>query len=183
LPAKVLARTLFSDPVPLRLLIAVLLALVAPGVAWGADATITSRDVPLHAERALLASSPARFSLVGLHWQGTGTVEFRTRSLAGGWSAWRAAQPEDDGPDGASPERRKTAAWRLGSPWWVGPSNGIRYRLHGDVKRLRTWFVWSPEVRVPLRRLSIAGSPAFLAARRGVRTSASCARSPSTPTS
>ena len=134
MPAKVLARTLFRDPVPLRLLIAALLALAAPGAAWGADATITSRDVPLHGERALLASSPARFSLVGVHWQGTGTVEFSTRSLAGRWSAWRAAQPEDDGPDRGSPERRKPE-WRLGSPWWVGPSNGIRYRLHGDVKR------------------------------------------------
>ena len=148
---------------PLRLLIAALLALVAPGAAWGADTTITSRDVPLYGERALLASSPARFSLVGLHWQGTGTVEFRTRSLTGRWSAWQAAQPEDDGPDGASTERRKTAAWRLGSPLWVGPSDGIRYRLHGDVKRLRAWFVWSPEIRVPLRRMSIAGSPALLA--------------------
>jgi N-acetylmuramoyl-L-alanine amidase len=145
--------------VPRRLLlIACVLALVAPGGAWAADATITSRDVPLHGDRALQAAPPARFSLVGLHWQGTGSVAFRTRSLDGSWSSWRGALPEDDGPDRGSVERRRPG-WRIGNPWWVGPSNAIRYRIRGDVRRLRAWFVWSPEVRVPLRRLSLAGSP------------------------
>jgi hypothetical protein len=143
------------------LLSAVVLVLVAPGGAWAADATITSRDVPLHGERALQAAAPKRFTLVGLHWQGSGSVAFRTRSADGRWSAWHGAQPEDDGPDRSSAERR-LGKWRLGSPWWVGPSNAIRYRIRGDVRRLRAWFVWSPEVRVPMRRLSIAGSPALV---------------------
>jgi N-acetylmuramoyl-L-alanine amidase len=158
LPANVQARNLFETLVPRCLLILVLLALGAPAAAWAEDATITSRDVPLHGARALQSSAPDRFSLVGLHWQGSGSVQFRTRSLGGRWSAWRAAQPEDDGPDRGSPERR-LGSWRLGSPWWVGPSDGIRYRVRGDVRRLRAWFVWSPVVQVPERRLSIAGSP------------------------
>jgi len=133
-------------------------ALVLPGAAL-ADATIVSRDVPLHGARATAASAPSRFTLVGLHWQGSGRVEFRTRATHGRWTAWFPAAPEgEDAPDRGSAEDRR-GAWRLGNPYWVGDSNGIRYRLHGDVRRLRAWFVWSPEVRIPMRRLSIAGSP------------------------
>jgi hypothetical protein len=145
-----------------RLLIVALLALGAPAAAQAEGAWIVSRDVPLHGERTLQAAAPKRFSLVGLHWRGTGSVEFRTRSLSGRWSAWRRAQPENDGPDRGSVELRR-GAWRLGSPWWVGPSDAIRYRIRGRVARLRAWFVWSPEVRVPQRSLSIAGSPPLLA--------------------
>jgi hypothetical protein len=158
LPAKVQPRTLLLTPVPRRFLIVALIALGAPAAAWADDASITSRDVPLRGERALQAATPDRFSLVGLHWQGPGTVEFRTRSLGGRWSSWRPAQPEDDGPDRGSSERRR-GTWQLGNPWWVGPSDRIRYRVHGPVARLRAWFVWSPDVRVPQRQLSIAGSP------------------------
>jgi hypothetical protein len=143
----------------MRLLLALAAAaLVLPGAAL-ADATIVSRDVPLHGERTLASSAPSRFTLVGLHWQGKGSVEFRTRSAAGRWSAWLPAAPEsEDLPDRASAENRR-GAWRLGNPYWVGASNAIRYRLHGDVRRLRAWFVWSPEELIPMRRLSIAGSP------------------------
>ena len=38
---------------------------------------------------------PPRFDMVGLHWRGPGPSPFRTRSLAGRWSAWLAA--DDDG--------------------------------------------------------------------------------------
>ena len=77
-----------------RLLLATAVAaLVLPGAAL-ADATIVSRDVPLHGERAPEASTPSRFTLVGLHWQGSGRVEFRTRSVGGRWSAWLPAAPE-----------------------------------------------------------------------------------------
>ena len=136
-------------------------ALVLPGAAL-ADATIVSRDVPLHGERALASASPSRFNLVGIHWQGAGSVEFRTRSTAGRWSAWQPAATEsEDLPDRGSAERRR-GAWRLGNPTWVGTSTAIRYRTHGAVRRLRAWFVWSPEVLVPMRALSSAGSPAIV---------------------
>jgi hypothetical protein len=103
------------------------------------------------------------FDLVGLHWRGPGSVDFRTRSSAGRWSAWRRAAPEaEDLPDVQSTEARAARGWRLGNPYWTGPSNGIAYRLRGRVDRLRAYFVRSPEVRVPLRRLSLAGSPPIL---------------------
>ena len=144
--------------------VATAVALAAPGAARAAGASLTARDVPLHADRVLASTSaPRAFDLVGLHWRGTGTVLFRTRSLAGRWSAWHAAAPEaEDVPNAGSPEAVRAGRWHLGSPYWTGPSNAIRYRLRGDVRRLRAYFVRSPVDPTPLRTLSIAGSPAIV---------------------
>ncbi len=141
-----------------------LLVLAAPAEARAGLASITSRDVPLAGARSLASSrGPGRFDLVGVHWRGSGTVQLRTRSLDGRWSPWQQAAPEaEDLPDPGSREARKTARWRIGNPLWVGPSNGIRYRTSGRVTAVRAFFVRSPEVRIPLRALSIAGSPAIV---------------------
>jgi N-acetylmuramoyl-L-alanine amidase len=143
---------------------ALLLALAFPAAAAADDATIVSRDVPLRGERVPAAGSAlARFNLVGLHWRGSGAVEFRTRSLAGRWSGWQDAAPEaEDRPDAGTAERARAGSWRLGNPWWVGPSNRIEYRLRGRVTRLRAWFVWSPDAGVPPRRVQSAAAPAIV---------------------
>src|SRR5436190_6858222 len=136
--------------------------LVAPATA-SAGVSMTVRDVPLRGERTLAASAPTNFDLVGLHWRGSGSVEFRTHSLAGRWSGWKQAAPEaEDLPDALSPESKPERGWRLGNPYWTGAANGIAYRLHGRVDQLRAYFVRSPEDRLPPRRLSIAGSPSIL---------------------
>src|SRR5215210_1376785 len=144
--------------------LAFLLGLALPAAAQAGDATIVSRDVPLAGERTLAtAKPPARFDLVGLHWRGTGSVRFRTRSLAGRWSAWQRAAPEDeDRPDAGTAERARSGAWRLGNPWWVGASDRIEYRLRGRVTRLRAFFVRSPAAGVPARTLQVAGRPAIV---------------------
>jgi hypothetical protein len=143
-------------------LLALAAFLAAPTAAFG-EASIAMREVPLHGERTLAASAPTRFDLVGLHWRGSGSVEFRTQSVFGRWSTWHRAAPEaEDLPDDASAEARAVHGWRLGNPYWTGPSDRIGYRLHGRVERLRTYFVRSPEVRIPLRRMSMAGSPAIV---------------------
>jgi flagellar hook assembly protein FlgD len=144
--------------------LALLLALAFPAAALAEDATIVSREVPLAGERSLAASKPpTRFNLVGLHWRGPGQVQFRTRSLAGRWSAWEAAAPEaEDQPDSGTSERRRSGSWRLGNPWWVGPSDRIEYRLRGRVTRLRAFFVWSPTPGVPGRTLQVAGAPTIV---------------------
>jgi hypothetical protein len=148
--------------------------------ALAADTTIVKRDVPVAGARALATAAPKRFDLVGLHWRGSGSVEFRTRSLSGRWSAWRPAAPEDeDKPDAGSAERRRAGAWQLGNPWWAGPSNGIEYRLRGTVKALRAWFVSSPVERVPYRTLSVAGSPTIVP-RPGWKADESIRRAPPT---
>jgi N-acetylmuramoyl-L-alanine amidase-like protein/flagellar hook capping protein FlgD len=139
------------------LLVAVLAVLAVPATAFGADLSAVSRDVPLQTRE----SSVKRFNLVGLHWQGPGTVLFRTRSLSGRWSIWRSAAPEDeDGPDGT--RERSRPGWRIGNPYWTGPSNRLQVRTLGRVRRVRAHYIWSPEQRVPLRRVSIAGSPLIL---------------------
>ena len=147
-----------------RLLILIGLALALPAPALAQEATIVSRDVPLGGERTLAtAGSPARFDLVGLHWRGAGTVRFRVRSTSGRWSAWEAAAPEaEDVPDAGTVERARAGAWRLGNPWWVGPSDRIEYRVRGRVTRLRAWFVSSPAAGVPARTLQKAGAPAIV---------------------
>jgi hypothetical protein len=120
-------------------------------------------DVSLRGDRALAAvSETRRFDLVGLHWRGSGSVEFRARSVAGVWSAWRTAAPEaEDLPNAGSVEGRRTG-WKLGSPWWTGPSDRIQYRLHGRVTALRAYLVRSPSFAVPTRSLTVAGSPAIV---------------------
>jgi uncharacterized protein with LGFP repeats len=143
------------------LLVAAAAFLVAPAAAT-AGVSLTMREVPLHGERTLAAAAPA-FDLVGLHWRGSGSVEFRTRTVAGRWSSWQRAAPDaEDLPDALTTEARAARGWRIGNPYWTGPSDRIAYRLRGRVDRLRAYFVRSPEERIPLRRLSIAGSPPIL---------------------
>src|SRR5919199_1205434 len=133
----------------MRLLRAALLVFLAsPGVARATSATLLER--PLAAARGTAA---ARFDLIGLHWRGSGTVRFRTQSVAGHWSRWRTAEAEaEDLPDRGTAEWRRSRGWRLGSPYWVGSSKRIQYRLSGPVRRLRGFFV-----RSPLRGLSPRG--------------------------
>src|SRR5215216_907553 len=112
----------------------------APAAGALGAATLSMREVPLHGERTLAATAPTRFDMVGLHWRGPGSVEFRTRSLAGTWSGWQPAAPEaEDLPDGPP------GPWRIGNPYWTGASDRIAYRLHGRVARLRAYFIQSPE--------------------------------------
>ena len=146
------------------LAVTIFLAAVFPATAFAQDATIVSREVLVAGTRSLAAAKPpARFNLVGLHWQGTGSVEFRTRSAPGRWREWVQAAPEpEDRPDAGTAERARPDAWRLGNPWWVGPSDGIEYRFRGRVRRARAFFVWSAPTAVPLRTLQKAGSPGIV---------------------
>ncbi len=143
----------------MRLLRAILLFLLAsPTSAWAADVTLRARDVPVG--RTVMA--PLEFETVGVHWRGPGRVELRTRSVAGRWSSWRPAQPEpEDVPDFDSTENRRRS-WRIGNPWRVGASSALQVRAHGRVTAVRAFFVHAPAYRIPLRRLSIAGSPPIL---------------------
>jgi len=154
---RTLATTIFLS------LLAVLAA-VLPDTALAQETTIAAREVVVSGTRSLAAAQPpARFNLVGLHWRGSGTVEFRTRSVGGRWGAWVHAAPEaEDAPDTGAAERGRFGAWRLGNPWWVGASNGIEYRFDGRVARVRAFFVWSTPNAIPLRTLQKAGSPGIV---------------------
>jgi hypothetical protein len=150
---------------PRTLRIALVCLFVFPASAWAGQATIVSQDLPIGVSRTTAgAVAPSRFDLVGLHWQGSGTVLFRTHSVTGRWSAWQRAAPEDeDQPDRGSLETRLRRGWRLGNPYWVGPSDRIGWRLIGNVRRLRAWYVWSPPGRsAEARTVSLAGSPRIM---------------------
>jgi hypothetical protein len=150
---------------PRTLRIALVLLFVFPASAWAGQATIVSQELPIGVSRTTAgAVAPARFNLVGLHWRGSGTVLFRTHSVSGRWSAWRRAAPEDeDQPDDRTVETRLRRGWRLGNPYWVGLSDRIGWRLIGDVRRVRAWYVWSPVGRSrPARTVSLAGSPKIM---------------------
>jgi hypothetical protein len=128
---------------PIRVALALFFA--APGVAL-ASPSLVARDLPVLS--GAVAQAPNRFDLVGLHWQGGGTVRFRTQSTDGRWSKWRVSAPEsDDLPDRNSREARRSRGWHLGNPYWVGSSLRIQYRPSPSVRRLRAFFVRSPLVR------------------------------------
>jgi len=139
------------------LLVAAVLVLAAPGTAAGAGLSLSARDLhtasPLHVKR---------FQLVGVHWRGSGTVLFRTRSLRGRWSAWhRAAPGEDDQPDRGTESRRR--GWRLGAPFWTGGSNAIQYRTLGRVTSVRAFFVHGSGGPTPrIRRTQMTATPSVI---------------------
>jgi N-acetylmuramoyl-L-alanine amidase len=149
----------------LALIVAVLAcATLAPGALASSPATLTTIDLAPRSDPELAtAGTHAKFTLVGLHWRGPGRVAFRTRSLAGRWSAWRPAAPEDeDQPDYGSAEAGRTAGWRIGNPWWAGPSDRVEVRKLGRVTRVRAYLVWSPEIRVPLRMPAATRTPPIM---------------------
>ncbi len=121
---------------------ALVLFFAAPGVAV-ASPSLVARDLSVRS--GVVAQAPAAFDLVGLHWQGSGVVRFRTQRADGTWSSWHLSAPEsDDLPDRGTAEWRRGRGWHLGSPFWVGRSERIQYRLDRRVKRLRAFFVRSP---------------------------------------
>jgi hypothetical protein len=145
---------------PLRL--ACLLALVAPQAAHAAGTSILSRDLTSRAgATSSMVRVPGSFDLVGLHWQGSGEVLFRTQRVAGGWSEWQQADA-DSGPDDRSPESRRASGWHLGNAVWAGHSDRIEWRTNGTVRRVRAYFIRSPVERVPTRTVSVAGSPTIV---------------------
>src|SRR5215213_1006072 len=107
-------------------LAAAVLFFAVPVTAAFGEASLTMREVPLHGARSLVSTAASRFDMVGLHWRGSGSVEFRTRTVAGRWSRWQRAAPEaEDVPDDGSVEARAARGWRLGNPYWVGASDRI----------------------------------------------------------
>jgi flagellar hook assembly protein FlgD len=141
------------------LFVAAVLAAVLPGSALGAG-LVQQRDLQPQASIRTLA--PGTFELVGLHWRGSGRVEYRTRSVAGRWSGWLLSSDDDALPDRGTRELRAMRGWRVGEPRWTGASNAIRYRTLGRVTRVRAFFVGSPRLAVGGKRPELAGAPPII---------------------
>lgn len=152
----------------MRRLLTVIALVAAAAHAWaapasaGTDETVATVELVKRGDRYEAVAAVPRFTLAGVHWRGSGDVWLRARSLAGEWSAWRPAAPEaEDGPDPLSGEGRP-GAWRVGNPWWVGESDRIEVRSAGRVTGVRASLVWSPEVRIPYRRVAATETPAIV---------------------
>jgi hypothetical protein len=141
------------------LLVAAVLAAAVPGTALGAG-LVQQRDLQPQASVHLLSTSS--FELVGLHWRGSGRVEYRTRGLAGRWSRWLVSSDQDALPDRGTREWRAMRGWRIGEPQWTGASNAIEYRTRGHVARVRAFFVRSPRLPVGGKRAELAGAPPII---------------------
>jgi hypothetical protein len=141
-----------------------LLALLWPAHAGAGLASLEVHDLPLHGERTLsVGGHLTSFQLVGIHWRGSGRLDFRTQRANGRWSTWQpVAEGDGDGPDPGSVEARATRGWRLGAPVWVGKADRVEVRVHGRVTRARALTVRSPVSKVPLRLTAAAGSPAIV---------------------
>jgi len=138
-------------------------AVVAPTALGASPDAVMTVELITDDQRDVAGKETRRFTLAGIHWRGPGRVAFRTRSLEGHWSTWRSAAPEDeDGPDPGSTELRARAGWRIGNPWWVGPSDRIEVRTRGRVGRVRAHLVRSTETRVPFRTPAVTTTPPII---------------------
>ena len=143
--------------------LALALVLAAPANAHAAAPGVMTRELALGGERSRAATATRRpFTVVGIHWRGTGAVSFRTRSVSGRWSAWRPAAPEaEDAPDPLSRERSRRG-WRIGNPYWTGRSNRIQVRARGAVRRVRAFLLREAGAPAPPRALTTAVSPPII---------------------
>jgi flagellar hook assembly protein FlgD len=133
------------------LLAAALAAFVVPPAARAGDVAMRVREVPLGARALDSAGAPMNFNMLGLHWIGTGTVEYRTRSLRGAWRAWRPADADN-----------RSGAWHDGNLDWTGASSNVQFRIGGAVRRLRSYEVWSRVTSAPVRGTAAANEPAIV---------------------
>jgi hypothetical protein len=140
----------------LAIAVAAAAALAFPSLAQGGNVAMRVQEVPL-GPRALagaLAGRPAamHFNMLAAHWTGGGAVSYRVHRLHGRWSAWIAADA-DVAPDGG------TGRWHDGNLDWTGAADAVQFRTSGEVRRLRSYELWSRVTTAPTRRLSEAGSP------------------------
>jgi flagellar hook assembly protein FlgD len=152
------------------LFLALAFAALAPAEATADNVRIATRDEPSGAVRSLAARpAPLTFTMVAVHWQGSGRVWLRTAREPGRWGHWRRADPEDeDRPDPRSPEAR-VGGWTIGSPFWTGTAQFVQYRTAGEVTRLRTYFIRSPVTDAD-RRAVLRSAPAAARAPAVART-------------
>ena len=88
------------------LMLVSVLAVLAPGTAAAQDVRVVARDVPLDAARASVArTAPLGFTMVGIHWQGSGRVWFRTALRARRLRPLAAGAAGGGGPAGRRQRR------------------------------------------------------------------------------
>jgi hypothetical protein len=135
--------------------LAALAALAVPSFARAGDVAMRVQEVPLGHRALASVPTPMHFNMLAVHWIGSGSVSYRIHRLHGDWSPWVAADA-DVAPDGG------TGAWHDGNLDWTAASDGVQFRPRGDVRRLRSYELWSRVTTKPVRRLSAVGTPAIV---------------------
>jgi hypothetical protein len=82
-------------------------------------------------------------------------VSYRVHRLHGAWSAWVTADA-DVAPDGG------TGRWHDGNLDWTAAADGVQFRPHGVVRRLRAYELWSRVTTKPVRQVSATGTPTIV---------------------
>jgi hypothetical protein len=135
--------------------LAALAALAVPSLARAGDVAMRVQEVPLGPRTLAAAASPMHFNMLALHWIGSGTVSYRVHRLHGSWSTWVMADA-DVAPDGG------TGRWHDGNLDWTAAADGVQFRPHGAVQRLRAYELWSRVTTKPSRQTSGTGTPAIV---------------------
>jgi flagellar hook assembly protein FlgD len=130
----------------------VLAALVTPAIAQAGDVAMRVRDVPLGQRVLATAGGGMTFNMLGLHWIGPGSVDYRTRRLHGAWRAWRTADADE----------YRSGAWHDGNLEWTGASSAVQFRVRGAIQRLRSYALWSRVEAVPSRGAASADQPGIV---------------------
>ena len=71
------------------------MSLASPAIARAGDVTMVMREIPVQGRSLQSAQAPIAFNMLGLHWQGSGSVSFRTLTSSG-WSAWSDGDADSD---------------------------------------------------------------------------------------
>src|SRR3954465_8716957 len=111
-------------------------ALLAPAAPRAGDVAMRVQDMPRGSRGLAAAITPMHFNMLGVHWTGSGTVEYRGHRLHDRWQAWTAVD-DDIRPDGG------TGRWHDGNLDWTGASDRVKFRTHGAVHALRAYELWS----------------------------------------
>ena len=135
--------------------LAALAALAVPALARAGDVAMRVQDVPLGSRTLAAAPAPMHFNMLALHWIGGGVVSYRVHRLHRGWSAWVTADA-DVAPD------RGTGRWHDGNLDWTGASDRAQFSSHGDVRRLRSYELWSRVTPKPVRSVSGSTTPTIV---------------------
>jgi hypothetical protein len=139
----------------LAVTLAALAALVVPSLAHAGEVAMRVHEVPLGTRALAATRAPMNFNMLAVHWIGGGSMSYRVHRLHGRWSSWVAADA-DVAPDGG------TGRWHEGNLDWTGAADSVQFRPRGDVRRLRSYELWSRVTAQAARHVSSTGTPSIV---------------------
>jgi hypothetical protein len=139
--------------VAIAALVGGVLALVPrPSLSLGREMRVND-EVPVVTKLFAQHQRIADFRMIGLSWNGPAKPTFAVRtSERGVWSAWKALDAADSGPDPQSKEGRQ--ARMTSEPMWVGQADGYEVQVPDGVTAVRVHLVRETGPRIHLQSSS-----------------------------